>query len=115
MNRVCSKCDISKPLEDFPKNKNKKLGRAYSCKTCRKNYYNENKKRILEKKKIDYNSEIKKIYNKEYYKNNTEKLKTYQISSANTEEELIRLNHYTNFQPLCSRVNRNEKRDKICQ
>jgi len=27
------------------------------------------------------------------------------LSSVNTEEELIRLNHYTNLQPLCSRKN----------
>ena len=32
------------------------------------------------------------------------------ISSAKTEEDVIKLNHYTNFQPLCSHVNRNIKR-----
>ena len=35
------------------------------------------------------------------------------ISSANTEEELIKLNHHTNLQPLCSKVNRDIKRDSI--
>jgi hypothetical protein len=34
------------------------------------------------------------------------------ISSAKTEEDVIRLNHYTNFQPLCSKVNRDIKRNK---
>jgi hypothetical protein len=34
-------------------------------------------------------------------------------SSAKTVEEVYRLNHYTNFQPLCSKVNRDIKRDKI--
>ena len=33
-------------------------------------------------------------------------------SSANTEGELIKLNHYTNLQPLCSYINRNIKKDK---
>jgi hypothetical protein len=28
------------------------------------------------------------------------------ISSAVTEEDIIKLNHYTNFQPLCSYINR---------
>lgn len=31
-------------------------------------------------------------------------------SSVNTEEELIKLNHYTNLQPLCSFINRNIKK-----
>jgi len=35
------------------------------------------------------------------------------ISSATTEEEVIKLNHYTNLQPLCSKVNRDIKKDKI--
>lgn len=35
------------------------------------------------------------------------------ISSAITEEDIIKLNHFTNFQTLCSYINRNIKRDKI--
>jgi hypothetical protein len=35
------------------------------------------------------------------------------ISSAKTEEELIKLNHYTNLQPLCSKLNRDIKRANI--
>lgn len=34
------------------------------------------------------------------------------ISSAKTEEELYKLNHWSNFQPLC-RVKNSKKRDKI--
>ncbi len=34
------------------------------------------------------------------------------ISTAITEEDVIRLNHYTNFQPLCSYTNRIIKRAK---
>lgn len=33
------------------------------------------------------------------------------ISSAKTEEDLYKLNHYTNLQPLCSKVNRDIKKD----
>jgi hypothetical protein len=33
------------------------------------------------------------------------------ISSATTEAEVLQLSHYTNFQPLCSKVNRYIKRD----
>lgn len=35
------------------------------------------------------------------------------ISSAETEEDIIRLNHYSNLQPLCSKINRDIKKDNI--
>ncbi len=35
------------------------------------------------------------------------------LCSANSEEELLKLNHYTNLQPLCSKINRVIKRDNI--
>lgn len=35
------------------------------------------------------------------------------LSSANTEEDVIILNHYTNLQPLCSKINRDIKKDNI--
>ena len=35
------------------------------------------------------------------------------LSSATSEEELIKLNHYTNLQPLCSQVNRYIKKHLI--
>ena len=35
------------------------------------------------------------------------------LSSAKTEEDIIKLNHYTNLQPLCSFINRTVKRDII--
>ena len=34
------------------------------------------------------------------------------ISSAITEEELLKLNYFTNLQPLCSKVNRDIKKNK---
>ena len=32
------------------------------------------------------------------------------ISSAKTEEDIILLNHHTNLQPLCSKINRDIKK-----
>jgi len=37
------------------------------------------------------------------------------ISNAKTIEDLYRLNHYTNLQPLCSKINRDIKKNKIWQ
>ena len=31
------------------------------------------------------------------------------ICKAKTDEEVYKLNHYTNFQPLCSKINRDIK------
>ena len=33
------------------------------------------------------------------------------IDTAITEEDVIRLNHYTNLQPLCSKINRDIKKN----
>jgi len=35
------------------------------------------------------------------------------ISTSKNEDEIVVLNHYTNLRPLCSRVNRNDKRNKL--
>lgn len=34
------------------------------------------------------------------------------ISSAKSEEDIIRLNHFSNLQPLCSKINRDIKKNK---
>ena len=33
------------------------------------------------------------------------------IDTAVTEDDVIRLNHYTNLQPLCSKINRDIKKN----
>jgi hypothetical protein len=35
------------------------------------------------------------------------------LNSAKTEEDVIKLNHYSNFQPLCSYINRNVKKGNL--
>jgi len=35
------------------------------------------------------------------------------LSSAISEEDIYKLNHYTNLQPLCSKINRDIKRDRM--
>ncbi len=35
------------------------------------------------------------------------------LASAITEDDVIKLNHYTNLQPLCGKINRDVKRDNV--
>jgi len=35
------------------------------------------------------------------------------LSSVDKEDEIIKLNHYTNLQPLCSKINRDIKKDSL--
>jgi hypothetical protein len=35
------------------------------------------------------------------------------VKNAKTEQEIININHYTNLQPLCSKINRDIKKDKL--
>jgi len=35
------------------------------------------------------------------------------VSSVRTEEDIINVNHYTNLQPLCSKINREIKKHKL--
>jgi hypothetical protein len=52
------------------------------------------------------------LYNGEYEKN-WQIDHIIPISAAETEEDIIRLNHYTNLQPLCSKVNMFDKKNLI--
>ncbi len=35
------------------------------------------------------------------------------LSSVSEESDIIKLNHYTNLQPLCSKINRDIKKDNL--
>ena len=235
MNKVCIKCELEKPIIEFPKRKESKDGHRSECKLCikryrkeyNKRYYKDNKNNIntlsinwaknnSDKVKIsskrwrDKNKDKIKTLNKkyksdnkdfllhnrkQYVKNNPEKVKQWEInrrlkmsdlqkitismrniinksftrngytkisksqliigcsfdelkkyieskfetwmtwenrglyngdfnygwdidhiiplSSALTEEDVIRLNHYTNLQPLCSKINRDIKSNLV--
>jgi len=103
---ICNSCKIDKPLDDFPKNKNKKNGVGPSCKECRRKYYSDNKKHISELVKLGYlrnkdristrNANYKKIrkdateeYNKKYYEKNRDAIitKTYQNKKHRLEAD----------------------------
>src|ERR1035437_8869795 len=63
--KTCPKCNITKSLELFSKDKRNKLGYQTNCKLCVREYQKENK-------------ELKKVYDKEYRESNKTEIKYYQ-------------------------------------
>jgi hypothetical protein len=93
MVKVCTKCKIEKPFDEFCKDKIRKDGLTYKCKYCIKEYYQDNKERMKEYKKEYYqvNKKYKKEYNKEYREANKEYYKEYlkeyhQVNKEKLEE-----------------------------
>jgi len=64
--KICSKCNKTKPISEFSKDRRTKDGLHYWCKKCQsknaKKYYQENKNNL-------------KKYQRRYYQNNKEKIK----------------------------------------
>jgi hypothetical protein len=147
--KVCSKCKIEKPLDNFRIRKDRKTGYRSDCKECEYKYSQLNRKEYFNKYQRDRrktDSLYKMTWNirtsisqsflrtcngKFVKKNKTQEIlgcsfefflnfissqfkdgmslerfseihldHIIPISSAKTEEEIIKLNHYTNFQPL---------------
>ena len=75
--RICSRCKIKKPFNEFTKQKDKTAGLSCMCKICHqeKRKLPENKTKITKRNKEyrDKNSEKLKEKSKEYYYNNHEK------------------------------------------
>lgn len=51
MEKTCTKCLVSKPLDAFSADKKRRDGRQFHCKACNKAYYDANRAKILEEKK----------------------------------------------------------------
>ena len=62
--KICTKCGLTKPLEDFYKNISKSTGYEAACKVCHGKQVREN---ILK------DHEAYKAYHREYYQKNKEK------------------------------------------
>ena len=72
--KVCSKCGMWKPLEEYCRDKSKKNGRRSECKECEKQYREANKERRKEydKQWREGNKEYRKEYRKQWKENNPE-------------------------------------------
>jgi hypothetical protein len=76
--KICTKCEIVKPLEDFSVKKNGTGGRSAVCKQCYKMYYQANKEKIIDNSQKNYDKERKKQSVYKYRENNPEKYKEWQ-------------------------------------
>ena len=80
MEKTCSKCQTTKELTEFFKNKKAKDGHRSECRECEKEsnklYHENNKEKILETKKLYRENNKEKISetNKLYYENNKRKI-----------------------------------------
>ena len=70
--KKCSKCGTQKPLVEFHKDKTKKDGLDSNCKTCKAQYYVQNKEKIAEQQ-AQYYAENKEK-KAQYYAENKEKI-----------------------------------------
>ena len=77
--KVCTKCKEEKPRSEFYKNRRVKDGFQNQCKVCEKQYYQENREKILNRAKQHYQENREKIldYAKQHYQENKEKLPDY--------------------------------------
>lgn len=53
MTRTCTVCAVTKDLDDFPKEKNAKLGHRNQCRECRKAYHRTNSKLYYQKNRVE--------------------------------------------------------------
>jgi len=81
MEKTCSKCGKTKPLEDFHRDKGMPDGRRGDCKTCNckkaRSYYHETK-------------ETRNEYSRRYYRDNKHRILKYQLDYARANREKVR-------------------------
>jgi hypothetical protein len=115
----CSKCNIEKELEFFPKDKTKKCGYSSCCKECKKKYREDNKEMLKETYKNYRDNNKEKIKN--YVINNSEKIKEYQKEYRKNNKETNSINqkewYYNNINKARKvrreyQKNNKEKRNK---
>ena len=77
--KVCNRCNIERPFNEFNTQKNSKDGYRTICKICRKKYNEENKDKIKEKRKSYYENNKETILDscKNYRNLNKDKIKEY--------------------------------------
>ena len=106
ISKECSKCHKIKPVSEFNKSKTRGDGIEVKCRECckkyKKDYYEQNREKELERKRQYY--ENNKDKKKEHYENNKDKIK--EQRKQYRQENKDKINEY-------NKQYREENRDKI--
>jgi hypothetical protein len=108
--KVCSRCELEKPVSEYYSDRNKKDGLCTMCKPCKnlgnKQYRENNKRKIIKGYKRHYENNKEKIaeYNKLYRENNKDSIKerNKKYSAENSDKIMARYwaNRATNLENM---------------
>ena len=84
--KVCKKCGFSKSLDEFNKHAACSQGVENRCRACAKQYREENKAKIDQKRRENYDPIKKKVINAKYREANLDKLRQYDLERRNSPE-----------------------------
>jgi 5-methylcytosine-specific restriction endonuclease McrA len=87
--KTCSKCHISKPLEEFSLDKSRKDGHQVVCKMCGAKYHREHLEHVREYRNNNRN-QIKE-YRKNYRATHQKQIKEYKIEYCSKNGERLKL------------------------
>ena len=121
--KICSKCKINKPPEEFGNRTKASDGKRSACKTCessqKQKYYQNNKSIIIEKNKkykANEDKEASKLYKQKYNKSEKGKITRAKYYQNNKEKLKERSKNYKKSEngKLSSAATSNKRRaDKI--
>ena len=100
MNKKCTKCGISKPLEEFRKHKNGLFGKNSECKICqakREKIYKDQNAALIKEYNKEYKSQHKEStleYAKQYSKKRYENDPIYRFKSNTRTHINVRLKNF---------------------
>lgn len=118
LTKFCTKCCETKEIDCFSKDKNKKDGLSFMCKSCFADYRKQNKESISAKEKIRYrqNREAKIAYSKQYRNHNSEAVATQlkRYREKNREAVAARLKRWQqNNRDKCNAVSAQYRSTKL--
>lgn len=117
--KLCSKCNIEKSKSDFYKDKSKKDGYKTHCIQCNREYFEENKKSLLDSSKNYYLnnkdkiSKTKKLYREKNKNHLSEYRKKYYVENINRHKETSKSNYLKNKKKILSKYKERLNNDPL--